>query len=252
MKVALVGGGQPRFTKEFSVLMKQLSGFDKADFYFNFWTSSWVKDESEARQRIESVLEPKYSLAEIRIIDQPSYELPPHQKYHEPEAYPNTHWAYKRRLGMWLSVRLAFQLINEDYDVVLKIRPDGMLTNEVDLSKLDLVNNDLIFPNFPRNGYKGKEICDQFVIGTQSGIDFYSSLADMFGQYVPEVYPQWEDNIHYWASEHLLAHHLDKHSRQQIVGDYGVILAGQARSVTQGRSQFTDNHFHHPVVEGLI
>lgn len=252
MKIALVAGGQPRFTKEFAMLMQQLKGFERADLYFNFWSSPWVSSEEEARQKIESVLLPNFRLAAIKIVDQPGYELPPHEKYHAPEAYPNTHWAYKRRLGMWLSISMAFDLIKEQYDAVLKVRPDCMLTSDLELNRLDFSHSDLIFPNYPRNGYPGSEICDQFVVGTHQGFSFYASLAANFRQYVPEVYAQWEDNIHYWASEHLLAHHLSKHGRTQTVGDYGVILAGQPRSLTQGRSQFTDNHFHHPVVEGLI
>lgn len=252
MKIALIGGGQPRFTNEFVKLMQQLQGFDQADLYFNFWSSSWVNSIEEGQDKIRSVLLPKYQLKGLNIVDQPTYELPPHELYHPPEAYPNTHWAYKRRLGMWLSVSMAFDLIQESYDCIIKIRPDGMLTNDVDLSKLDLKNNELIFPNFPRNGHKGKEICDQFVIGTHEGIRFYAGLAAQFRRYVPAVYPEWEHNIHWWASEHLLAYHLESNGKTQVIGDYGVILAGQSNSLTHGRSAFTDNHFHHPVVKGLI
>lgn len=252
MKIALIGGGQPRFTQEFIVLLSQLKGFDQADIYFNFWTSSWVDNEEQGREKIESILPSQYRLADLKIVNQPSYELPPHVKQHASESYPNVHWAYKRRLGMWLSTQMAFDLINGQYDAVLKVRPDGMLTSELDVSKLDLINNDLIFPNAPRNGHKGKEICDQFVIGTYKGLEFYSNLANYFRQYVPEVCSYWEDNIHDWASEHLLAHYLEKHGRTQTIGNFGVTLPGLAASVTRGRSQFTDNHFHHPVIKGPI
>lgn len=252
MKIALIGGGQPRFTQEFFALMNQLTGFDQADIYFNFWTSPWVSSEEEGRKRIESILLPKYRLAKLKIVDQPAYTLPPHKKYHPPESYPNVHWAYKRRLGMWQSTQMAFNLIEGKYDAVLKVRPDGMLTNVLDVSKLDLKNNELIFPNSPRNGRKGKEICDQFVVGTHEGLHFYSSLADKIQQYVPEVCSFWEDDIHEWASEHMLAHHLEKHGKVQVIGNFGVTLAGLVNSLTHGRSPFTDNHYHHPVIKPLI
>lgn len=252
MKIALIGGGQPRFTQEFIVLLSQLTGFDHADIYFNFWTSSWVNSENEARQKIESILPARYSLAKINIVDQPGVKLPPHVKYHDPALYAGVHWAYTRRIGMWLSTQMAFKLIDQKYDAVIKIRPDGMLTSELDISKLDLNTNDLIFPNYPRHGHKGKEICDQFVVGTYSGLEFYTNLVNYFEQYVPEVCPFWEDNIHEWASEHLLSYYLDQYNKVQVLGNFGTILAGSAASITKGRSPFTDTHFHHPVIQGPI
>lgn len=252
MKIALIAGGQPRFTQEFLALMNQLQGFQVADLYFNFWSSPWVQTEDEGRKKIESILPSRYRLAKLMIIDQPPYELPPHKKYHPPEEYPNVRWAYKRRIGMWLSTQMAFNLIEDQYDAVLKVRPDGMLTDNLNVNQLDLKTNDLIFPKEPRNGHPGREICDQFVVGTYEGLKFYSGLADKFQQYVPEVCSFWEDNIHEWASEHLLFHHLEQHNRVQTLGNFGVILPGQAKSLTRGRSPFTDNHYHHPIIKPLI
>lgn len=252
MRIALITGGQPRFTAEFLQLLNQITGFDTADLYCTFWNSDWVKDANEGFQKVASILPPNYNLAKLQIVDQPSYNLPPHLKEHAPAEYANVHWAYKRRLGMWLSTQLSFNMIEGNYDAVLKIRPDGMLNCNVELNKLDLTNNELIFPNYPRHGTPGKEICDQFVIGTYEGVKFYTSLADRFQEYVPVVAPNWEDDIHVWSSEHLLAHHLQANNKTQVIGGFGCILPGNPGAVTNGRSPFTDNHFHHQIIQGVV
>ena len=252
MRIALITGGQPRFTAEFLQLLNQIKGFDSADLYCTFWNSDWVHNATEGFEKVASILPPKYNLAKLQIIDQPVYELPPHVKEHAPAEYANVNWAYKRRLGMWLSTKLSFDMIEGSYDAVLKIRPDSMLTCDLEIDKLDLINNELIFPNYPRNGTPGWEICDQFVVGTTEGVKFYSSIADKFQDYVPVVAPGWEDDIHTWASEHLLAHHIRSNNKTQTIGDFGCVLAGTPGSVTNGRSPFTDNHFHHQVVQGLV
>jgi hypothetical protein len=252
MRVALIAGGQPRFTQEFLVLLSQLQGFDQADLYFSFWNIGWTNDVYEGARRIQTILPEKYRLAKLQIIDQPHYDLPPHSLNHPPEYYPNVHWAYKRRLGMWQSTQMAFNLIDQQYDAIIKVRPDGMLEKNLHVDQLDLVNNELVFPLGPVHGISGHEVCDQFVVGTYDGIKFYSEMADNFGKYVPEVSPQWEEDIHSWASEHILGYHLAVNGKKQTRGDFYHILAGTSPAVTKGRSQYTDNHYHHPVVAGII
>jgi hypothetical protein len=252
MRVALIAGGQPRFTQEFLVLLSQLQGFDQADLYFSFWNIGWTNDVYEGARRIQTILPEKYRLAKLQIIDQPHYDLPPHSLNHPPEYYPNVHWAYKRRLGMWQSTQMAFNLIDQQYDAIIKVRPDGMLEKNLHVDQLDLVNNELVFPLGPVHGISGHEVCDQFVVGTYDGIKFYSEMADNFGKYVPEVSPQWEEDIHSWASEHILGYHLAVNGKKQTRGDFYHILAGTSPAVTKGRSQYTDNHYHHSVVAGII
>jgi hypothetical protein len=250
MKIALIAGGQPRFTQEFLVLLSQLQGFDQADLYFSFWNTSWATDAADGARKIRAILPEKYQLVKLQLLDQPSYELPPHKLNHPPESYPNVHWAYKRRLGMWLSTQMALNLIDQEYDAILKVRPDGMLDRNLHIDQLDLVNNELIYPAGPLHGIPGHEICDQFVVGTHAGLKFYAEMADNFQRYVPEFCPRWEEDIHIWASEHILGHHLAVNNKQQVRGDFYHILAGTSASITRGRSQYTDNHFHHPIILG--
>jgi hypothetical protein len=243
MKIALITGGQPRFTESFIHFMRQLSGFDQADIYMAFWNSDWAQSEQEAHRKVEKILEPKYNLAKIKLVDFPSYELPPTERIHEPAKEHNVRWFYERRLGMWKSLSLAFELINHDYDMYIRFRPDGNLESTLDLNTINLVGHDLVMPSHPRHGYNWYPICDQLAIGTKHGMKVYCDLINHMNEYIPNICNYWEDNGHDWASEYLLTHHLVTINKLKIeVANYKSIIC------PNGRSKFTDNHKWLPIV----
>ena len=243
MKIALIAAGQPRFTPDFIIFMNQLHGFDSADFYFNFWSSSWATDTTDARQKIEKILLPNYKLAKIEIKDQPPYELPPHTLYHPPEHPQNLHWWYKRRIGQWQSIQMAFNLIEQEYDMIIKFRLDGCLFNPLDVSTLDLKNNDLLFQDYARCGFDDAKVCDLFSVGTHKGMKFFCSLADHWKDLVPVCDPLWEQIPEgTWSCEHVLGTYMKQSNVQQTFGDFKFHINGR------GRSRFTDKHYHHMIV----
>lgn len=237
MKAAILLGGQPRFTEAFPILMRQLKGLTQADMYMCLWASNWARTAEEARAKIEPILAPGYTLKKIEVIDQPPYQLPPHAKQHNTEEKESVRWWYKRRLGMWMSINRAFNLVEEDYDVYIKCRGDGRLDRDIDISLFDL-NRGLVYPAWPRHGWPGKEICDQFAFGTRKDMRFYVDMVNHIDQYIPEVCSYWEDNVHDWASEHMLSHHLVKHGVAEIIGDFKHFLKHE------GRSSFDDKDLH--------
>jgi hypothetical protein len=209
-----------------------------------FWNSSWAQSEDEARRKIEKILEPKYNLSKIQLIDFPSYELPPAKKNHEPAKEHNIRWFYERRLGMWKSLSLAFDSIDQDYDIYIRFRPDGRLEDSLDLQTINLKDHDLVMPSFPRHGYNWYPICDQLAIGTKQGMKIYCDLINHMNEYIPDICSYWEDNGHDWASEYLLTHHLVTVNKVKMdVGTYKSILA------PYGRSKFTDNHIGLPIAQ---
>lgn len=243
MKIALIAGGQPRFTPDFITLMNQLKGFDQADLYLAFWNSEWVSSEEEARHKVEKILLPNYTLANIKLYNQPEYILPAHTLNHLPATPENIHWWYKRRLGMWQSLQLAYNLIDQEYDAVIKFRLDGRLYNDLDVSKLDLYNNELLFPDYARAGFDDYKICDLFAVGTQSGMKFYCDIADHYTNLVPAADPNWEHLGHgTWSNEHVLGTYMKAHGKIQAFGDFKFHINWN------GRSQFTDKHYHHPIL----
>jgi hypothetical protein len=223
MKIALIGHGQPRFTNSFVILMSQLHGFDVADFYMCFWKTDWAPNADVLKEHLQPHLLPNYNLKEIKVIDQPEIRLPNPQLNHTSEEKVSVRWSYKRRQGMWLSLKLANDLIKDDYDLVIKFRPDGRLDKSVDVRTLDL-SHEMIFPSNSRCGHPGREICDQFLFATREGMNFYSDLINHFDEYITKVAPNWEYDTHAWASEHLLGEHLAVHNKKQFVGDYQCLL----------------------------
>jgi hypothetical protein len=235
MKLALIAGGQPRFTRSFHVLMDQLKGFDQADLYMCLWTTPAAVDCDSARSQIEPMLLPRYRLKRVKVMDQPSFEMPPHKFEYDFDERESLGWWYKRRHGMWASIREAYDLIDEEYDMIIKFRPDGRLDRMVDVNRY--LDQEMVFPSNHRNGLADMKICDQFVFGTQQGLKFYTSLIDHFNNYIPQVYPDWESDLHEWSSEHLLGHHMLVNKKTQTVGDYQHLLR------VDGISPFDDKHW---------
>lgn len=236
MKVALMCGGQPRFTQSFLILMQQLKGFDVADMYMCLWATPAAATSEVARQHIEPLLLPNYRLKQVKVMEQHPWTLPPHKLHHDFNAVESSAWWYKRRHGMWSSTKEVFDMIPDEYDMIIKFRPEGRLNREVDVRTIDL-SNDMVFPSNHRNGFDAMKICDQFLFANRKGMAFYADMINHFNDYIMEIYPNWEDNPHYWASEHLLGHHMLKNNKTQTVGDYEHFLR------VDGVSPFDDKHW---------
>lgn len=243
MKIALITGGQPRFTSDFSRLMKLLKGFATADIYMNLWTSEWAANEIQARSSIEKILLPNYQLAKVRIVDQPSYQLPLHTNPVAPPVPENVHWWYKRGLGQSLSLSMAYELINQSYDAIIRFRLDGCINQELDVSKLDLSNNKFLTPTNSTDGIEGYKINDQFAIGSHEAMQFYCGLGNEYRELVPLANPNWENTPVGWTIEYLLGTYMKKYNRIFYYGDF------QHTINSQGRSRYTDKHYHHRIVQ---
>ena len=232
MKIALLIHGQPRFTPAFQILMAQLQGWDQADLYFVLWRSDWAQDAEEAQAKIQPILAPGYNIKEIIITDQPDRPLPNPKFSHPTDEKESVRWWYKRRVGMWLSLKMAFDLVdpNENYDLILKVRGDGRLDRSINLASVDIAPYKMLYPCWPRNGYPGGEICDQFLIADYEGMSFYADMINHIDEYIVEVYPEWESDVHRWASEHMLNHHMVKNGRTQHCADFRHMLKNDGRA----------------------
>jgi len=243
MKIALITSGQPRFTPDFITTMKQIKGFDQADIYMTLWASEWAETEQQARNKIEKVLLPNYKLAKVQVCDQPAYELPPHDIDLEPAQPENVLWWCDRRFGFWNGLKMTFDLIDQDYDAVIKFRLDGRLFEDLDVSKLDLVNNELLYQDYARAGFDNYRHCDLFVVGTKKGMEFYCSLSDHITDLIPIADPHWFYRYNgTWSNEHLVGVYHMMHNKTQVFGDF------KCQINANGRSRYTDHHFHHGIL----
>jgi len=237
MKIALMCGGQPRFTQSFIILQQQLKGFDVADMYMCLWATPGAPDSDSARQQLETIIHPNYNLKQVKVMEQHPWTLPPHKLQHDFNAVESSAWWYKRRHGMWSSTKEVFDMIPDEYDMIIKFRPEGRLDREIDVRTIDL-SNDMVFPSNHRNGFADMKICDQFLFANRKGMEFYADVINHFNDYILEIYPDnWEVNPHDWASEHLLGHHMLKNNRTQTVGNYQHLLR------VDGVSPFDDKHW---------
>lgn len=243
MRIAMITGGQPRFTDDFLVLLQQLYGFSSADIYMNFWTSPWAKSEEEAIAKVKRILPSPYNVSRINIVDEPEQILPPHILEHPAEEPENIRWWYRRRKGQLLSLSMAFDLVPDEYDLIVRFRLDGCIDRRLDLRSLDLTNNDLILPEGPKSGFPGNGLCDQFSVGTYQGMKFFCGLAKQINHYIVLSDPNWEYNGHGdWSPEHLFATYYKLHNKQFVFGPFNALLN------TRGRSKYTDKHYHHRIV----
>lgn len=251
MKVALFASGQPRFTECFPRLLNQLEGFDRADMYFGFWNSPWAQSEQQAIDKINRILTPRYTIKKLILKDQPHFDLPPHTLNHPPAQPENIRWWYERRMAMWQGIKMTFDLIPNEYDVIIRFRPDGYISRNLNLNELDLKSHNLIYPEWPGAGWPWAWLNDQFAIGTYEGMKFYSDLANKFSEYVVKSDPNWEREGRdcTWSSEHILGLYMKDHEQPLVTANFSSHLAGAAKSEIVGRSKYTDKHYHLPVIK---
>lgn len=240
MKIALVTGGQPRFTQAFPIFLSQLKGVTQVDLYFHFFENDWTMDEEEARRRIEPLLPESFNIKKLVIKPRPPWQLPPHKLSHTSDESQSIRWYYYRATSQFLSLNLAFNLIEEEYDAVVRYRLDGRLDQSIDVGSLDLSRGTL-FPSNNNHGTTGREICDQFCIGKQDDMRFYFDFINHYDEYILETCSYWEVFFHHWSPEHLLGWHYRKNNKSINHGNFQVVVK------REGRSLYDDHNHHNPV-----
>ena len=247
MKIALITSGLPRFMPDFIDLMSKLKGFECADIYMCLWKTDWATTSEEARAKIETILAPGYRLAKIKVVDEPPYQLPDHAFPLAPPAPENTTWWYKRIFAQFTGLTMAFDLIDQEYDAVIKFRVDGSLEQELDVRTLDLKTHPLLFPCNNGAGFDYCRISDLFFVGTQEAMRFTCSLSKEFRELVPAADPTWGDSdivdgTWNWGTEHLIGFYMRKYNFPVAYGNFRATLN------SFGRSKYTDRHYHHRIV----
>jgi hypothetical protein len=111
----------------------------------------------------------------------------------------------------------------------------------LDLTSLDLTNNQIIIPMSPRSGVRNLPT-DQFAIGTPAAMKFYCALGKEYKELVPAAQPKWESTPAGWTIDYLIGYYLKKHNHPYAYSDFICLLN------TRGRSSHTDKHLHHRIV----
>jgi hypothetical protein len=235
MRVAIITAGLPRFTQDFITVLNQLKGVNTADLYVNLWNTDWAKDVCEASTKISKILPTYIVLKKVELVDQPVRILP------EEQTSAELQWWYDRRIGQIHCLKMAFDLIEEPYDIVIRLRPDGSLDRDIDIESLDFTSTDIIFCN-NKYGKDRTEPSDQFLIGTQKGIKFFCDLYNNFDFWMLRACPNWINDVHGWALEHIVGKYYRDNNKELVYGPWNHDINRHGRSIYT-----TDKHRHLPI-----
>lgn len=211
MRVAVLISGEPRFSREFDLFLENLTGYDEIDWYFYMWHNatysleqklmpeSWFEiDRETAYDKIRANLPDNHNIAYLELADQNAHSFP--------QVNERLGWGVRQDnvWRMWYSWLKVDNACPDNYDIVIKSRPDLALMQEVNLKELNLQPNELLLPNNFGGVYNNKHVCDLMAISSRQNIKIYNNIINHVGTYYNEGYS--------FHPETMLSVHLDKNN----------------------------------------
>lgn len=218
MKVAVLISGSPRFNSEFDSFINGLQGCDQVDWFVQLWkdnprpdklgyedlvlvSDSWRQvDYSWAKKKIKDNLPEKHRLINLAIVDSSNIVYPTitgPQVHHS-----NFKSICKMHLG-WKLVDVLRQQYDEEYDLVIRARPDLCLPGPLNLPQIRSIINQhpdtVIVSNGGQHGYQ-YFINDLIAITSPKNMTIYTDLVNHVKEY--------NDRQVMFHPENLLACHL--------------------------------------------
>jgi hypothetical protein len=249
MRVALLLPGEPRFCREFDLLLENLRGYTTVDWFVWLWQDSqceehrgvdvvapsWRHMEYEtAHSRLNSYLPAGHQLINLSIENRSSY--PPPRVHHKAGET-----SVERMWGMYTSVRecdlqrrVHERATGQPYDLVIRTRPDLGLAAPLDLEHcLEYLKQNpqtVITPSNEVHGY-GHKTNDMMALGQSSAMSTYCDLA----QYIVEYHHKLGLIYH---PETMLAFHIaaqgltnhNKDSYEVVLRKFGAVERDAYRS----------------------
>jgi hypothetical protein len=208
MKTALILTGQPRFTRDFSLQLDQITSPEPIDLWCLFWLPeelnadnlkrsqrwippSWPWDPKQAHDWLSSRLPPHVRLARVGFIDPQAFPIV--KEY--PEFYCNG-------LTLWRQYQCLAameQWLPRNYDMIIRSRADLALLTPVDLAKayqvLEVHPRRLILPD---TGRSARGFCDQWNLGLDPTMRIYMQVVKSFDQAVATGIPFNAEHMISW------------------------------------------------------
>jgi hypothetical protein len=208
MRAAVLVSGEPRFCKELDLFMERVTGFDRIDWFACLWNRNqpvsdyWRSQQSQlvapawlefdhdwAWNRIKSNLPVGHHLAQLELQDQYQLTFASHGR---DDGVTNVANGWKMYWGNWRTDQMRQQQEQQQgwaYDLVIKIRPDMMLHDTLDLVHcariLNASPNAVIMPNNTRAGY-GYAVSDLMALGTGTAMATYAGCYHYIEHYVAQ------------------------------------------------------------------
>lgn len=234
MKVALITGGQPRFTKYWIENYKRLVGASQIDLYFYLWKDFELTDsqlnfsdiEGTIEQKIESVLIKNVNLRQIVWTDNPAFENIINERLiyslinvNHLDTYNKVETHLKKLLSQRYSILQCFNLLKENYDAIIRYRLDCYPDRKINLNE-NVIENTIVIPSNNIHGgiaYKSPGFNDKYAIGNMKIMKIYCEMFNYFEQLINEEPLTVQE-------ETGLGYHLIKKNIEIKVGDFNYHL----------------------------
>jgi hypothetical protein len=238
MKIAIIICGQPRFTDDFKNTLTNLKGYTHADWfcYFTgnnqgipsnklpseFWRE--ITDTTLATTTLQAMLPTDNFVRSFELSDSEYIELPK-----EPPGIPTP--AYKMWYNLFQVNQLRIDYEKQHtiiYDMVVRIRPDAGLVDEVDLNNLmEHINDSVITPINKIAGHlhlspDSPQMCDCFAIASPENMNIYCDM-------IQDAHNNFFTQSRYsWHTESAHALHLRNHNVPITPCNFKISIRGDA------------------------
>lgn len=242
MNVAMLAGGQPRFTKYWMENYKRLVGATKIDLYFYLWDDYLLTDsqlnfsdkEGNLVEKIESVLENYVNLKKIVFVNEPTHEDLLKQTniskfvgldmiFNESSIKINLQRILSQRCSIF-NVYKIMEKMNEEYDCVVRFRTDCYPNKKILLSEYDLKNHIYIPSNMRHSNGIAPPFNDQFAIGNMHNMKIY---CDAFNHFIRNL----DEEPKTIQPETSLSYHLVKNKINVVTSDFNYYMINEEQGL---------------------
>jgi hypothetical protein len=237
MRVAMITGGQPRFKKYWTENYKRMIGATEIDLYFYLWNDYILTDsqlnfsdvEGTLEEKIISVLPNNVHLKKFTMVEEPKFEdiITPEfiSKFINVNHLENDERVKKSLTGTFsqrYSLLKAFEMVDKEYDCVIRYRVDCYPDRKINLNEYDL--NSIVIPYNMRHDYLRvtPPFNDKFAIGNMENMHTYS---DAYNQLVTNLFEEPKTI----QEETGLCYHLLKNDVNFTVGEFDYLIVNEER-----------------------
>ena len=235
MKIAIQLSGQPRFTQDFNLLLENLIGYDSADWFIYLSNNNHTQPAKEgvkfskywegfdadwAINKISSNLPKNNVIKRFEISDSHLQQWPEVKDLFWVE-FPERVFMMHYNIFQANELRKHYQeTTGVLYDLIVRVRSDIGINSYVDVSKLNIKDDEIIMPknhwwgvphgcsSIPGDFWSN----DLLAIGKDISMDIYSNTIHLIKKY---------NDIGLWFHpETILAYHLAKNKIKTIKGDF--------------------------------
>lgn len=237
MRVAMITGGQPRFTKYLIENYKRIVGATEIDLYFYLWDDYELTDsqlnfsdvEGTLEEKIKSVLPNNVHLKKLTMAKEPKFQesitTEFASKFIGVNYMDNEEKVTKSLLRTFCqrySLFKSFEQVDKDYDCVIRYRVDCYPDRKIYLNNLDL--NSVVTPSNMTHDYLSTtpSFNDKFAIGNMKNMRIY---FDAYNQLIPNLLEE-PNTI---QEETGSCYHVLKNNINFILGDFNYFIVNEER-----------------------